>query len=136
MYTRHFIDPDFWKTQTDVPFTIVKLSLAKLSTGGKGRIRIRITGWPLKLWIDIAPAGYVEIAALPDVKKGHAFDFRITCGINTFDIYFNDVKVHSFSDIHSDPAYEPLIITKVSFEEFGSTITDVHHTYCKLPFLN
>ena len=111
----------------------VILSIDKITGNTFGKIKIKILAWPMRLWTDLADGnGYVEIGALPDVKKGHAFDFRIACEKDTFDIYFNDVKFHSFSDIHSDTEYGSRVVTKIEVKETGSDITDVHYTYSKL----
>ena len=73
----------------------------------------------------------MEIGEFPDLQKGHAFDFRITCATNTFDFYIDDVKVHSVSDIHTDPIYDPLMVTSMDVKESsGSICTDIHQTYC------
>jgi hypothetical protein len=138
LYTRYFIKPDYWTTQTTTTLAEVKLSIDKATTTNTfGKIMIKITAWPMKLFTNLDDGnGYVEIGALPDVKKGHAFDFRIACEKDTFDIYFNDIKFHSFSDIHSNTDYDPLIVTKIEVTETGSDITDVHHTYSKLTLPN
>ena len=117
--------------------TEVILSIDKITGNTFGKIKIKITAWPMRLWTDLADGnGYVEIGALPEVKKGHAFDLRIACEKDTFDIYFNDVKFHSFSDIHSNSECGSRIVTKIEVKETGSDITDVHYTYSKLTFPN
>ena len=74
----------------------------------------------------------IFVATLSNLKKGHHFDFKITCGINTFDIYVNDEKIHSFLDIHSNPDYtNPLIVTALDHEAKAFEVTDLHYTYCK-----
>ena len=126
LYTRYFVKADYWKTQVDTPFAEIDLSIAKIAQDSYDDFKVRLTGWPIKLWIN-----FVEIMEFPDLQKGHAFDFRITCGTNTFDFYIDDVKVHSVSDIHSDPQYDPLMVTSMDVKEFsGSICTDIHQTYC------
>ena len=135
MAARFFISP-----KVDVNTEIFKITLkiaSETSTTAK-ELQVKFAKFPVELSTKVDSNADITIDSPLDVQKGHGFDFKIVCGLNSFDFYLNGTKVHAVTDLHASG--ELLTITKIKIDEpqkdtgqsTGCTCTHYENTFRKL----